>query len=382
MAPYCSDCYRCCCCCPKRTSHHLRDMASSDDGSDSSERRCMKSNLYRTVEDHQWPIVYSPEYNLSVLGLEKLHPFDAGKWGKVFNKLEANAMVRTDTIIIPNEATEDDLLVAHTPAYLNSLRSSSTVARITEVPPAAALPNAVLQQKFLRPMRLQTGGTVLAGKLAVTRGWAINIGGGFHHCSGGDGGGFCPYADITLCLRFLFLTNKITKAMIIDLDAHQGNGHEHDFYNDGRVYILDIYNGSIYPHDERAKRAIKRKVEIRSYMGDQEYLEKVRLHVAAALNEFKADLIVYNAGTDVLINDPLGRLSITPDGIIRRDEIVFEEAKQRSIPIVMVTSGGYQKETGIIIADSILNLWKKKLIQWPAAEEWAHSHPLPELSST
>ena len=86
--------------------------------SDSSEKRCLKSALYRSVSDFQWPIVYTPgsyrcfsvdwlidwletllqfkllflvftEYNLSVLGLEKLHPFDAGKWGKVYEKLES-----------------------------------------------------------------------------------------------------------------------------------------------------------------------------------------------------------------------------------------------------------------------------------------------------
>lgn len=52
--------------------------------------------------------------------------------------------------------------------------------------------------------RFQTGGTILAGKLALDRGWAINIGGGFHHCSAEKGGGFCAYADITLLIKFLF----------------------------------------------------------------------------------------------------------------------------------------------------------------------------------
>lgn len=69
--------------------------------------------------------------------------------------------------------------------------------------------------------RLQTGGSVLAGKLALERGWAINVGGGFHHCSGDRGGGFCPYADITLLIQFLFMHRLIQNAMIVDLDAHQ-----------------------------------------------------------------------------------------------------------------------------------------------------------------
>ena len=125
-----------------------------------------------------------------------------------------------------------------------------TVARITEIPPVALLPNVVVQKKVLKPLRIQAGGTILvstnpcshcmyllslwstaqgrpqggprslvspllpwctftlslltilqAGKLAVERGWAINIGGGFHHCSSERGGGFCAYADITLAIK-------------------------------------------------------------------------------------------------------------------------------------------------------------------------------------
>lgn len=70
-------------------------------------------------------------------------------------------------------------------------------------------------------LRYQTGGTILAAKLALDCGWAINIGGGFHHASATHGGGFCVYADISLALKFLFEGNFIKNAMIIDLDAHQ-----------------------------------------------------------------------------------------------------------------------------------------------------------------
>lgn len=69
--------------------------------------------------------------------------------------------------------------------------------------------------------RYQVGGSVLAGTLAVKHGWAINIGGGFHHCSKGQGGGFCPYADITILIHRLFEECNLQNAMIIDLDAHQ-----------------------------------------------------------------------------------------------------------------------------------------------------------------
>lgn len=40
------------------------------------------------IEPHQWPIVYSGNYNIGFMGIQKLHPFDSGKWGKIFNFLQ------------------------------------------------------------------------------------------------------------------------------------------------------------------------------------------------------------------------------------------------------------------------------------------------------
>ncbi|KAM7402733.1 hypothetical protein PAMP_017947 [Pampus punctatissimus] len=328
-----------------------------------------RTELYGSIPPTCLPIVYHPDYNITFMGLEKLHPFDAGKWGKVIHFLKEEQFITDGNIVEAREATEEDLLVVHTKRYLNRLKWSLVVATITEIPPLLFLPNFLVQRKVLRPLRTQTGGTIMAGKLAVDRGWAINVGGGFHHCSSDRGGGFCAYADITLTIKFLFeRVEGISRATIIDLDAHQGNGHERDFLDDGRVFIMDMYNRYIYPGDGYAKRAIKKKVELDWGTEDSEYLQKVELHLEGALNEVRPDIIVYNAGTDILDGDPLGGLCISPQGIVKRDEIVFRAARRRGVPILMVTSGGYQKKTARIIADSILNLQQQGLIGAEALE--------------
>ncbi|XP_063147471.1 histone deacetylase 11 [Candoia aspera] len=333
-----------------------------------------RTELYQDTPSTCWPIVYSPDYNITFLGLEKLHPFDAGKWGKVINFLKEAKLITDDLIVKAQEATEEDLLVVHTRHYLNRLKWSFVVATITEIPPVLFMPNFLVQRKVLRPLRTQTGGTIMAGKLAIERGWAINIGGGFHHCSGDKGGGFCAYADISLAIKFLFeRVEGVSRATIIDLDAHQGNGHERDFLEDRRVYIMDVYNRYIYPGDGLAKRAIKRKVELEWGTEDPEYLQKVKTHVEGALNEMRPDIIIFNAGTDILDGDPLGGLAISPEGIIERDEIVFRAARKHRIPILMVTSGGYQKRTARIIADSLLNLHHLGLIDQDLAAREAGS---------
>ncbi|XP_076065917.1 histone deacetylase 11 [Oratosquilla oratoria] len=323
-----------------------------------------EGDLYSVeMDEFQVPIVYRPEYNIKAFGIEKLHPFDAGKWGNVLKHLKNKKLLDESKIVKPREASKADLLLVHTPAYLSSLKYSVTVARITEVLVVAMFPNSILQSRVLRPFRYQTGGSVLAGRLAVEKGWAVNIGGGFHHCSGNRGGGFCAYADITLTITFVLKTfPNIKRVMIIDLDAHQGNGHERDFSNRRGIYILDIYNSFIYPRDEVAKKAINRRVEIAPFTENEEYLDRVVTHVEGALNEFRPHFVLYNAGTDVLKGDPLGLLSLTAEGIIKRDEIVWQKVRRRKIPMMMVTSGGYQRRTAAIIADSLANLNAKGFI--------------------
>uniref|UniRef100_A0A8C9KH18 Histone deacetylase 11 n=1 Tax=Panthera tigris altaica TaxID=74533 RepID=A0A8C9KH18_PANTA len=232
------------------------------------------TQLYQHVPETRWPIVYSPRYNITFMGLEKLHPFDAGKWGKVISFLKEEKLLSDGMLVEAREASDEDLLVVHTRRYLNEL-------------------------KFL-----------------------------FERVEG------------------------ISRATIVDLDAHQGNGHERDFMGDKRVYIMDVYNRHIYPGDRFAKQAIRRKVELEWGTEDDEYLDKVERNLQKALQEHLPDVVVYNAGTDILEGDRLGGLSISPQ----------VRPRPEGVPILMVTSGGYQKRTARIIADSILNLYSLGLI--------------------
>ncbi|XVF48656.1 hypothetical protein PTKIN_Ptkin03bG0207600 [Pterospermum kingtungense] len=273
-------------------------------------RRINSSKLYLHVNPSKVPVIYSSYYDISFLGMEKLHPFDSSKWGRVCRFLISERHLEKNSIVEPLEASTDDLLVVHTEAYLNSLKYSVNVATITEVPPIAILPNWLIQMKVLSPFRRQVGGTILAAKLAKQRGWAINIGGGFHHCCSERGGGFCAYADISLCIHFAFVLLNISRVMIIDLDAHQGNGHEIDFADDRRVYILDMYNPQIYPFDMKARNYITQKVEVVTGTTTDEYLKELDKALEVARGNFAPELIVYNAGTDILDGDPLGGLKV------------------------------------------------------------------------
>ncbi|XP_022262043.1 histone deacetylase 11 isoform X4 [Canis lupus baileyi] len=315
------------------------------------------------------------------MGLEKLHPFDAGKWGKVISFLKEEKLLSDGMLVEAREASDEDLLVVHTRRYLNELKWSFAVATITEIPPVIFLPNFLVQRKVLKPLRTQTGGTIMveasttapvtgAGASAPTRTshWpSREIAQPPTMAGTGDSSLFVNNIGSALLPQseeqFLFeRVEGISRATIVDLDAHQGNGHERDFMGDKRVYIMDVYNRHIYPGDRFAKQAIRRKVELEWGTEDDEYLDKVERNLQKALQEHLPDVVVYNAGTDILEGDRLGGLSISPQGIVKRDELVFRVVRGRQVPILMVTSGGYQKRTARIIADSILNLYSVGLI--------------------
>lgn len=74
-----------------------------------------------------------------------------------------------------------------------------------------------------------------------------------------------------------------------------------------------MYNYQIYPKDEKAKRAINLSVELRSWTQDEVYLELLKINLARAFSSCDPDLVIYNAGTDILEGDPLGALSISPE---------------------------------------------------------------------
>lgn len=130
--------------------------------------------------------------------------------------------------------------------------------------------------------------------------------------------------------------------LIIDLDAHQGNGHARDHMDRNKYCIFDVYNHYIYPGDEDAKRGISYDINALDCNDDMSYLDKIDDELPNAFEKFKPDFVIYNAGTDCMSGDPLGRLDLSPDAIIKRDEIVFRLAYEvYKVPIVMLLSGGY-----------------------------------------
>lgn len=312
------------------------------------------------------PIVFHEDYDISFFGIEKLHPFDTQKYGKIARHLQQTCNIAPKDFQKPEKMTDAQLQLVHTAGYLASLKYSRTIATIAEIAPLRYLPNFLLQRNMMNGMRYASAGTVLGAELAMTHGWSINLAGGYHHAKAGNGEGFCFFADIPLAIKKLREKNPALKVLVVDLDAHQGNGLEAILGPDPLTHIFDMYSGNNYPSDSAVFKYIDFNYPLADYIQDQDYLAILKKELPKAIKATKPDLIIYNAGTDIFEQDPLGKMRVTENGIIERDLFTFSQALDNKTPILMVLSGGYSTESAHIVGTSIENILKKlNLISLP-----------------
>jgi len=308
-------------------------------------------------------IVYSPHYNISFFGIERLHPFDSRKYGRAWKLLrqQFGPQLYQHHVTVDRPASEEELRLAHTGEYLRSLGDSQQIAAALEIPLLRRLPSWLPKWRVLRPMRWAVRGSVLAAKAALQCGAAVNLSGGYHHAKPSRGEGFCVFSDIALIVAQLrqenLLKSKDTIAYV-DLDAHQGNGVCHQFQSDRRVAICDMYNGEIYPAADRPAQV---RIDVNlplpfGCVGDF-YLRTLRTRLPAFLDSLpQPRLAIYNAGTDVFVGDRLGGLNLSEDDILQRDLFVFQQFRQRHIPVVMLLSGGYSQQSYRLVANTVAHL--------------------------
>jgi histone deacetylase 11 len=284
------------------------------------------------------PLLYHPKYNITAFGLERLHPFDSIKYGRIHAWLIRQGLRKPSDFTAPPPCTHVDLLRVHSADYLRRLASSAELTRILEVGVVRYLPSRFTDWRVLAPMRLATGGTVLACQMAREQGLAINLGGGYHHASRDHTHGFCVYADTPLALKTMHDEKPFRSVLVVDTDAHQGDGTADIIRAWPWAHAVDFFEEALFPWP-KAKEEFP--VLLRSHLSGAEYLDILRDNLTVALDRYRPEFVVYNAGSDVLASDPLTSLMLSPEQMLERDLHVVSEVRARGIPLAMVLSGGY-----------------------------------------
>ena len=303
-------------------------------------------------------LVYSDDYYLPI----GAHVFPAEKYNRIHERLLASGVAAPSDFVVPLPATDQDVLLVHTPQYVEKLKTGTLSAREElefEVP---------YSPELVRAFWLAAGGSILAADYALNDGAAFSIGGGFHHAFPDHGEGFCVIHDVAIAIRRMQRDGKIRNAMTVDCDVHHGNGTAAIFAGTrtaseplpsaptaamrpsrparakmrsshaGDVFTISLHQENNYP---AWKPPSSIDIDLPDETGDDDYLAWLDSALNSGLRQFEPELLCYLAGADPYREDQLGGLSLTIDGLKRRDELVFRAAKARGIPVMVTLAGGY-----------------------------------------
>jgi acetoin utilization deacetylase AcuC-like enzyme len=146
--------------------------------------------------------------------------------------------------------------------------------------------------------------------------------------------------DVAVAIRRLQAEGAIRKVLVVDTDVHQGNGTAAIFAADPDVFTLSLHQENNYPVP---KPPSDLDVNLDDGTGDEEYLELLAGALAQAFSRFQPEMLFYVGGADPYREDQLGGLWLSLKGLRQRDALVFTEARQRSLPVVVTLAGGYAR---------------------------------------
>ena len=268
------------------------------------------------------------------------HRFPIAKYALLRDAVIASGLVPPTHMHEPDRAPIDSLRLVHTERYIEAVRSgtlSEAEQRRIGLPWSESL-----VERSCRAV----GGTCEAATAALDRGVTMNLAGGTHHAFPDHGEGFCVFNDVAVAIRTLQRHGRIRRAVVIDLDVHQGNGTHAIFTGDPSVFTFSMHGGRNYPFH---KVAGSLDVELADGTGDDAYLTALAETLPGILSASAPDLAIYLAGADSHEGDRLGRLCLTFEGLARRDVMVLDACREVGIPVVITIAGGYGRN----IEDSV-----------------------------
>ena len=298
-------------------------------------------------------VFYHERFNIDLGLLNRLHPFDGLKFRRVRQGLAGSADVEFVDVREPISQAAIDSFAS--PLLRRLLGAKRYVLEALEVPYLPLVPFSLIDRRVLEPMRWAVGATLQAAQACLAGGghcW--NLAGGYHHASRTDAQGFCLYNDIGIAVQSLRESQALAaddEILIVDIDAHHGNGNARVFLEDKRITLLDIYDGEIYPRSPLTKQRVDIDLPLSRGTAGDAYLAALGQGLQRIERPYRMAFVV--AGTDVLKSDPLGGLQLSIDECVVRDGLVLARLDALGTPAVIVGGGGYGPDSAAAITRSI-----------------------------
>ncbi len=196
-------------------------------------------------------------------------------------------------------------------------------------------------------VRHTNGGTWFAAQLAIQHGYAANSAAGSHHALHDTGAGYCVFNDLAVTANRLIAERHAARVLIVDCDVHQGDGTASLTAGREDIFTLSLHAEKNFPV---RKARSSRDVALADGTDDDAYMEALTRHLPEIMTDFAPDFVLYQAGVDPHVDDKLGRLALTDEGLATRDSFVVTEARRRGLPIASALGGGYGDDPRTVAA--------------------------------
>lgn len=271
---------------------------------------------------------YSDHFDLP---LPPDHRFPGSKYGQLRQHLLKTQTLSKSQLTSSPVARPEYLIPTHSAKYVEDFVSG-------HIDPVLMKRIGFPWSEFLVERTLAVvGGAIAAAEKALEQGLSGQLAGGTHHAHYDYGAGYCIFNDFAVVATRLLEQKKISRIAIVDLDVHQGDGNASLLKDHPDVFVFSMHGEKNFPF-----RKYQSDLDIALPDGceDEEYLKNLQVGIEQVL-AFRPELVLYQAGVDIIKEDKLGRLNITMDGLAARDLFVFQTFKSRGIPISMAIGGGY-----------------------------------------
>ncbi len=283
-------------------------------------------------------LYYSDTFELP---LPDNHRFPMAKYTLLRERIAAAQWQAACELRLPPAATDEELLLAHSAEYITSIKSGNmTDLQIRRI-------GFPWSEKMVERSRRSTGATIAAAESAIKDGISANLAGGTHHAFESSGQGYCVFNDVCVAARVIQKRfSNIQNVLVVDCDVHQGNGTAGIAKNDPHLFAFSVHCEKNYPFQ---KTDGDFDIALPPATKDDYYLAQLKTGMDQVFRRFKPDFVFYLAGADPFEGDRLGLLSLTKQGLRKRDELVIHYCRDQELPLALSMAGGYAPQIDDIV---------------------------------
>lgn len=275
------------------------------------------------------------------------HPESPERLRAIWDELHRRSLMSRLLHLPVRKATEEELALVHSRAYIASLQRSLPRHGILWLDPDTAL-----SPHSYEVACLAVGG-VLEAVDAVMQGRCRNafcaVRPPGHHAESDRAMGFCLFNNVAIAARYAQSRHGIERVLILDWDVHHGNGTQHIFEEDPTVYYISLHQYPLYPGtgraDERGRgpgMGFTLNIPLPPGSGESDYRRAFQELIAPAVADFQPEFVLISAGFDAHRDDPLASQQLTEDSFRWMCATVLQWAQLYAHGrLVAVLEGGY-----------------------------------------